>query len=154
MVSHELRTPLNAVIGFSEILSQELYGPLGNDQYREYAAIVHESGLKLLKLVNQIVELARLEGQASDIEMTPESLDEAIEDVVESLRADGAATVDGETAFFLYDTMGFPLDLTTLMAREVGLGVDADGAPGKISQHVRKGRVRADVADLRRFRRF
>lgn len=88
MVSHELRTPLNAVIGFSEILSQELYGPLGNDQYREYAAIVHDSGLKLLKLVNQIVELARLEGQASDIEMTPESLDEAIEDVVESLRAE------------------------------------------------------------------
>ena len=51
MVSHELRTPLNAVIGFSEILSQELYGPLGAPQYREYATIVHDSGLKLLKLV-------------------------------------------------------------------------------------------------------
>jgi signal transduction histidine kinase len=88
MVSHELRTPLNAVIGFSEILSKELYGPLGNDQYREYAAIVHDSGLKLLKLVNQIVEIARLEGHVTDIEMTPENLDEALEDVLDSLRGE------------------------------------------------------------------
>ncbi|MGH1557032.1 sensor histidine kinase [Caulobacter segnis] len=86
MVSHELRTPLNAVIGFSEILSQELYGPLGAPQYKEYATIVHDSGVKLLKLVNQVVELARLEGHVTDIKMTSESLDEAIEDVIESLR--------------------------------------------------------------------
>ncbi len=88
MVSHELRTPLNAVIGFSEILSQELYGPLGNEQYREYATIVHDSGLKLLKLVNQIVEIARLEGHVTDIEMTPEPLDEALEDVLDTLRGE------------------------------------------------------------------
>ena len=90
MVSHELRTPLNAVIGFSEILSQELYGPLGNEQYREYAAIVHDSGLKLLKLVNQIVEIARLEGHVTDIEMTPEPLDEALDDVLDMLRGETA----------------------------------------------------------------
>ncbi len=88
MVSHELRTPLNAVIGFSEILSQELYGPLGSPQYKEYATIVHDSGLKLLKLVNQIVELARLEGHVTDIEMTPEPVDEALEDVIEGLSAE------------------------------------------------------------------
>lgn len=88
MVSHELRTPLNAVIGFSEILSQELYGPLGSPQYKEYAGIVHDSGLKLLKLVNQIVEIARLEGHVTDIEMTPENLDEALEDVIDSLRGE------------------------------------------------------------------
>lgn len=88
MVSHELRTPLNAVIGFSEILSQELYGPLGSPQYKEYAGIVHESGMKLLKLVNQIVEIARLEGHVTDIEVAPESVDEALEDVIESLGAE------------------------------------------------------------------
>ena len=88
MVSHELRTPLNAVIGFSEILSQELYGPLGSPQYKEYATIVHDSGLKLLKLVNQIVEIARLEGHVTDIEMTPEPLDEAVEDVIDALRGE------------------------------------------------------------------
>jgi signal transduction histidine kinase len=88
MVSHELRTPLNAVIGFSEILSQELYGPLGSPQYKEYATIVHDSGMKLLKLVNQIVEIARLEGHVTDIEVTPESMDEALDDVIESLSAE------------------------------------------------------------------
>lgn len=67
VVSHELRTPLNSILGFSEILASELYGPLGADQYREYAQIIHRSGEKLLKLVNQVVEITRL--QTGDIEM-------------------------------------------------------------------------------------
>ncbi len=88
MVSHELRTPLNAVIGFSEILASELYGPLGSPQYKEYAKLVHESGLKLLKLVNQIVEIARLEGHVTDLDVAAEPLDEAVEDVMAQLRAE------------------------------------------------------------------
>jgi signal transduction histidine kinase len=91
MVSHELRTPLNAVIGFSEILSCELYGPLGAPQYKEYAALVHESGLKLLKLVNQIVEIARLEGHVTDLDLGVQDLDEAVEDVMLLLRAEAGA---------------------------------------------------------------
>ena len=91
MVSHELRTPLNAVIGFSEILSCELYGPLGAPQYKEYATLVHESGLKLLRLVNQIVEIARLEGHVTDLDLGAEDLDDAVEDVILQLRAETAA---------------------------------------------------------------
>jgi signal transduction histidine kinase len=91
MVSHELRTPLNAVIGFSEILSCELYGPLGSPQYKEYASLVHESGLKLLRLVNQIVEIARLEGHVTDLDLGLEDLDDAVEDVILALRTDAAA---------------------------------------------------------------
>lgn len=91
MVSHELRTPLNAVIGFSEILSRELYGPLGSPHYKEYAQIVHDSGLKLLKLVNQIVEIARLEGHVTDLDVAPEALDEAIDDTLEQLKGEIAA---------------------------------------------------------------
>ena len=66
VVSHELRTPLNSILGFSEILASELYGPLGAEQYRQYAEIIHSSGEKLLKLVNQVVEIVRL--QSGDIE--------------------------------------------------------------------------------------
>jgi len=91
MVSHELRTPLNAVIGFSEILSCELYGPLGAPQYKEYAGLVHESGLKLLRLVNQIVEIARLEGHVTDLDLGEESLEDAVEDVILQLRAEASA---------------------------------------------------------------
>jgi signal transduction histidine kinase len=74
IVSHELRTPLNSILGFSEILATELYGPLGSDQYREYAHIIRSSGEKLLKLVNQVVEIARLETGVAEIVVQPESL--------------------------------------------------------------------------------
>lgn len=70
VVSHELRTPLNSILGFSEILASELYGPLGADQYRQYAEIIRSSGEKLLNLVNQVVEIARL--QMGDIELSPQ----------------------------------------------------------------------------------
>jgi signal transduction histidine kinase len=65
LVSHELRTPLNSILGFSEILSAELYGPLGAPQYKEYAEIIRGSGKKLLKLVNQVLEIGRLEAWSS-----------------------------------------------------------------------------------------
>ena len=61
MVSHELRTPLNAIIGFSDILAQELYGPLGSPHYVEYAGIIRDSGNKLLGLFNNFLEIVRLE---------------------------------------------------------------------------------------------
>ncbi|HRD47850.1 MAG TPA: HAMP domain-containing sensor histidine kinase [Caulobacter sp.] len=81
MVSHELRTPLNSIIGFSEILIAELYGPLGARQYREYAQHIRQSGDRLLKLVNQILEIARLEGQVVDLDPRPEALDHVFDDV-------------------------------------------------------------------------
>lgn len=60
-ISHELRTPLNAIIGFSEILRDELLGPLGVPQYREYAIDIHEGGLHLLRLVNDLLDIARMD---------------------------------------------------------------------------------------------
>ena len=86
MVSHELRTPLNSILGFSEILTAELYGPLGAPQYKEYAGIIHASGQKLLKLVNQVLEIARLEGRTIDFETASEALEPAIDDVVVGLK--------------------------------------------------------------------
>ncbi len=81
MVSHELRTPLNAIIGFSEIIAAELYGPLGAPQYREYAMHVRQSGHRLLRLVNQILEIARLQDRVVDMEARPEPLDHVLDDV-------------------------------------------------------------------------
>ena len=86
MVSHELRTPLNSILGFSEILTAELYGPLGAPQYKEYAAIIHGSGQKLLKLVNQVLEIARLEGNSIDFDIGAESLEAALDDVLLALK--------------------------------------------------------------------
>jgi two-component system cell cycle sensor histidine kinase PleC len=60
-MSHELRTPLNAILGFSEVLKDEVLGELPNDQYREYARDIHESGSHLLNLINEILDLSRIE---------------------------------------------------------------------------------------------
>jgi cell cycle sensor histidine kinase DivJ len=60
-MSHELRTPLNAVIGFSEILNRELFGTLGESRYRDYARLIHESGEHLLNVVNDILDMSKLE---------------------------------------------------------------------------------------------
>jgi len=88
MVSHELRTPLNSIIGFSEIISRELCGPLGAPQYRDYAEHVRQSGLKLLRLVNQVLEIVRLEGRMADLDPSSEFVRQAIDDVLEQLRED------------------------------------------------------------------
>lgn len=88
MVSHELRTPLNSILGFSEILTAELYGPLGSPQYKEYAEIIHGSGQKLLKLVNQVLEIARLEGRTMDFDADVEPLETALDDALATLRSD------------------------------------------------------------------
>ncbi|MEE8445856.1 MAG: ATP-binding protein, partial [Alphaproteobacteria bacterium] len=60
-VSHELRTPLNAIIGFAEVISQETFGPVGVDKYLEYIDDIHESADHLLAVVNDILDLSKIE---------------------------------------------------------------------------------------------
>ena len=72
-MSHELRTPLNAIIGFSEFMKEQLAGPLTNPKYLGYAGDIHRSGLHLLDLVNDILDLAKIE--AGGYEMRIEEID-------------------------------------------------------------------------------
>ncbi len=60
-MSHELRTPLNAIIGFSEIMIHQLHGSLGNERYDEYASDIHQSGCHLLEIINDILDIAKVE---------------------------------------------------------------------------------------------
>ncbi len=69
-MSHELRTPLNAILGFSEMMDQEILGPMGNC-YKEYAHYVHESGMHLLKLVEEMLDLAKVEAGKLEIDRVP-----------------------------------------------------------------------------------
>ena len=62
-MSHELRTPLNAVIGFADILSGELFGTLSEPRYREYARLIHESSKHLLNVVNDILDMSKVEAR-------------------------------------------------------------------------------------------
>ena len=60
-MSHEMRTPLNAIIGFGQIMADEMMGPLGNPRYREYAGDINDSGRHLLRLINDLLDVSRIE---------------------------------------------------------------------------------------------
>ena len=60
-VSHELRTPLNAILGFSETMQMKTFGDIGNEQYADYINYIHSSGIHLLSLINDILDLSRVE---------------------------------------------------------------------------------------------
>ncbi|MFI4973536.1 MAG: sensor histidine kinase [Caulobacterales bacterium] len=152
MVSHELRTPLNSIIGFSEIISKELAGPLGSPQYKEYAEHVRQSGLKLLRLVNQVLEIARLEGHVTDLDISPEALDHAVDDVLDSLREELNArhvhiTVpdQGRLPGVLADPRGLRTILTNLLQNAVTFSPEG----GEVRIHARRilGRVEILVED-------
>jgi two-component system cell cycle sensor histidine kinase PleC len=70
-MSHELRTPLNAILGFSEIIAQECFGPVGSDRYRDYAGDIHSSGAHLLSLINDLLDIAKIEAGRMDIAPHP-----------------------------------------------------------------------------------
>ena len=71
-MSHELRAPLTGILGFSEILKSEMLGPIGNRRYAEYASHIHESGEHMLSLINDILDIAKIE--AGKMEIEPEWL--------------------------------------------------------------------------------
>ncbi len=108
-VSHELRTPLNAIIGFSEVMQREMFGPLGKLQYKEYAKDIHDSGVHLLKIINDILDLSKIE--AGKFELHKEKLQMA--DIVRScLRL----VTDRANASRLTLKTDVPADLPPLLA--------------------------------------
>ena len=82
-VSHELRTPLNAIIGFADIMQKEPYGPLGHENYREFTKDIRKSGEHLLSLINDILDLSRIE--SGQLELREETVD--LSDVIGSVQS-------------------------------------------------------------------
>jgi len=79
-MSHELRTPLNAILGFSEIMRGEILGPHSNPTYKEYANDIHESGQHLLTLINEILDISRIEAGRYELHEAPVALADIVED--------------------------------------------------------------------------
>jgi two-component system, cell cycle sensor histidine kinase PleC len=79
-MSHELRTPLNAILGFSEVMKGELFGPHSVPAYKEYSDDIHASGQHLLMLINEILDLSRVEAGRYELKEEPVSLSAVVED--------------------------------------------------------------------------
>ncbi|MBL8554656.1 MAG: PAS domain-containing protein [Phenylobacterium sp.] len=85
-MSHELRTPLNAINGFSEIMSGELFGPLGDARYRDYSKDILSSGQHLLALINDILDMAKIEAGKLNLRFEPICVEEIAEDAIRLVR--------------------------------------------------------------------
>ncbi len=85
-VSHELRTPLNAIIGFSEVIKNETFGPVGSSRYREYSCDIHESGQHLLGLINDILDLSKIESGKDELHEDKIEIPEIIETALKLVR--------------------------------------------------------------------
>jgi two-component system, cell cycle sensor histidine kinase PleC len=90
-MSHELRTPLNAILGFSEILDREMFGPLTNTHYKSYAGDIHHSGRHLLSLINDILDLSRIEAGRRELKEGPVHLLETADEAVKLTQMRAAA---------------------------------------------------------------
>jgi two-component system cell cycle sensor histidine kinase PleC len=85
-MSHELRTPLNAIIGFSEVLKNELFGKLGDGRYREYADDIHASGHHLLSLINDVLDMSKIEAGKYQPALSPNGIRDLLNDVARMIR--------------------------------------------------------------------
>jgi two-component system cell cycle sensor histidine kinase PleC len=79
-MSHELRTPLNAILGFSEVMNNEIFGPHAVPTYKEYCNDIHNSGVHLLNLINEILDLSRIEAGRHELNEEPVSILAVVED--------------------------------------------------------------------------
>lgn len=113
-MSHELRTPLNAIIGFSDIMLHELFGPLGSPRYRDYARHVQNSGRHLLDLINDVLDMSKLEAGRYTLDESWMEPGEAIE----TCRALAAVPADAGGVTLAVEC---PSDLPNLLADERAL---------------------------------
>lgn len=86
-MSHELRTPLNAIIGFSEIMKDQVMGPLGQNLYIDYAKDIHKSGLGLLKIINEILDIAKIESGKRELREKAFDFGQALQSVLDQYQA-------------------------------------------------------------------
>lgn len=152
-MSHELRTPLNAIIGYSEILKLQVFGPIENDRYESYIKDIHNSGTFLLDLIEDVLELSRLEAATTEVDLKPCALNSLVETALRlipagrnrvdlSLHATGMALIDaravkqivinlvsnalkygGDGRISVRTTDGPTLDELTLLVEDYGPGI-------------------------------
>jgi signal transduction histidine kinase len=85
-VSHEVRTPLNSIIGFAELMLHERFGPIGNTRYKGYAEDIHQSGLYALSLLNDLLDISKIEAGKFELDFTSVDVAEVVESCVDSLQ--------------------------------------------------------------------
>ena len=98
-MSHEFRTPLNAILGFSQLLGSEIFGPLGDKRYKNYADNIRDSGELMLELVNDVLDISTIEAGKREMAMETVILQKMVSDCVRTfatMAEDKAITVESD----------------------------------------------------------
>jgi PAS domain S-box-containing protein len=153
VISHELRTPLNAIIGFSDVINREVLGPIGSVRYREYAGDILSAGRHLLGLINNILDMSKIEAQK--MELFEETIDIAAlaascVKIVERQAADGhialAVNLPSELPSLRGDEMRLKQILLNLLSNAVKF-TPADGRITVTARVLDDGRLEIAVVD-------
>jgi signal transduction histidine kinase len=136
-MSHELRTPLNAIIGFGEMMHREIMGPIGLPAYKEYAQHIHESGLHLLSLVEEMLDLAKVEAGKLQIECVPTEPGKLFAESLMMLQSTAAAAavliiIDGDPSNWPV-LEGDPVKLKQVFVNLIGNAVKFTPAGGRVT---------------------
>jgi len=150
-MSHELRTPLNAILGFSEILQNQMFGPLGSEKYDEYSRDIHESGKHLLNVINDILDMSKIE--AGHMKINRETIDLAPL-IEETLRFTTIPAVQKNICVDQQISSGLTMNADRRAMKQVLLNLLSNAVKftnegGKISLRARKvaGAVTLTIAD-------
>jgi GAF domain-containing protein len=150
-MSHELRTPLNAIIGFSEVLNERMFGEL-NDKQEEYLKDIHASGQHLLSLINDILDLSKIEAGRMELELTdfdlPMAIDNALTLVRERASRRGITlklTVDGKVGAILGDERKLKQVLLNLLSNAIKF--TPEGGRIEVGATLDNGAVEVSVSD-------
>ncbi len=119
-MSHELRTPLNAILGFSEMMSAQMFGPLGSNKYGEYCADIHKSGQFLLDVINDVLDMSKIEAGRIEIEPEITDLQLLLDDV---LRIVGPRAAQGRIAMHESNSVTAPFMVDRRALKQVLLNL-------------------------------
>jgi len=134
-ISHELRTPLNAIIGFSDVMRAELFGAVGVPRYRAYIDDIHASALHLLELINDVLDLSKVEAGQLTLDDEPLSLAETAEAVMRLVAPQAAAsglTLDCEIGAEVPPVLADPRRLRQILLNLLGNAVKFTPPGGRV----------------------
>ncbi|MBV9332225.1 MAG: PAS domain-containing sensor histidine kinase [Alphaproteobacteria bacterium] len=134
-MSHELRTPLNAIIGFSEVMSHEMFGPVGSAKYLEYTRLIHESGSHLLELINGILDMSKIEAGKFELAEEIFPLEDAVQSAIRfiKLAADRAGvTVRGSVDASAREVFADKRAVKQILINLIGNGVKFTPRGGEV----------------------
>jgi signal transduction histidine kinase len=151
-MSHELRTPMNAIMGFSEVIKAEMFGPVG-PRYGEYAGNIHQSALHLLSLINDLLDVSRIETGKFELSEANVSLEQTLTSAVELLATQAAqkeVTLELEPAGTLPEIWADGRAMSQILINLVSNAVKFSHPGGKVrigARMNREGGMSISVAD-------